>query len=651
MAEEKCCCSSHSHNSQGCCGGGMKKGDMSVGEKLVVSAISLVLSFCISVFDIKFPFFPYSDPAWIAVFFCAGGILKSAFRSLFFDKKINVAMLVSIAMIASFILQVMSVLGYNVGEHSHSYIFVIGEIAFLICLGEWLENRTIAKTKAGLKKLSELMPKVARVRRGSTMVEISASEICIGDIVCVNPNEMISADGVVVKGESSVNQANMTGESMPVDVKQGDSVLCGTYNENSYIEIRAEKTGASSVLAKMIELVAEAEGTRAPIAQIAAKWATYIVPVAVSIAVATFLFSYFFLSVSVPEAVVRATTILVVFCPCAFVLATPTAISAGIGNAAKNGVLIKSGDVLEEFSKITTVFFDKTGTLTQGKVSVVEFEVAETKSKAEILAKVVAVEKHSAHPFACAIVDFGMSQGIEVLEATSVESVVGSGMKGFVGGVQIEIRKADLKDNNVASSVSEILENGDVVAKVYFSDKIRSQSKDAVARIKNLGCNVAMLSGDNYSVAKNVGQECGIENVYARLLPQEKLEIIRSAKADGNFVCMVGDGVNDAPSLAEANTSVAIADLKNDIAINTARVSLLDGDIRKISALILFSKQVLSTITTNIIFSLSISGLAVVLGAFGIISPAIGALIHNFSSVSVVANSARLLNSKTLKKD
>jgi Cu+-exporting ATPase len=192
------------------------------------------------------------------------------------------------------------------------------------------------------------------------------------------------------------------------------------------------------------------------------------------------------------------------------VLATPTAISAGIGNAAKNGVLIKSGDVLEEFSKITTVFFDKTGTLTQGKVSVVEFEVAETKSKAEILAKVVAVEKHSAHPFACAIVDFGMSQGIEVLEATSVESVVGSGMKGFVGGVQIEIRKADLKDNNVASSVSEILENGDVVAKVYFSDKIRSQSKDAVARIKNLGCNVAMLSGDNYSVAKNVGQECGI---------------------------------------------------------------------------------------------------------------------------------------------
>ncbi len=636
----------HSHGDSCCCGGEISDGKLKASTKLWLSAVSLIASMTISIFHIEFPFFPYSDPAWLAVYFCAGGIFESALRGLILNKKITVSMLVSVAMLASFALQIMGALGYEVGGHSHSYIFVVGEIAFLKGLAEWLEAHTTAKTRAGIAKLSQLMPKTARVRRSNEIIEILASDIRENDIVCVNPHEMISADGVIVEGKSSVNQSNMTGESLPVDVNIGDNVLCGTFNESSYIEIRATKAGTANLLAKMIELVEEAEGKKAPIARLAAKWATYIVPTAITIAIATFFFARFVVGVDTVEAVVRATTILVVFCPCAFVLATPTAISAGIGNASKNGILIKSGEVLEAFSKISTVFFDKTGTLTEGKICVEKIETF-TCNATQILSYTAAVERKSLHPLSKAIVEYAEKSGAPSIDAENVSEITGRGIEGIVGSKKIQVVKSS-KENSAQMTQSEIYTDGVLMARIFFTDNIRDSAKQAVSDLNELGASIAILSGDNNATVEKIAKECGIKKSYSNLLPQEKLKKIENAKLDNGLVCMVGDGVNDAPSLACADISVAIASLKNDIAINTAQVSLLDGNLNKIPALIRFSKKVIHTIVGNIVFSLVVSFSAVVLGAFGIISPAIGALIHNASSIIVVGNSTRLLNAKTL---
>ena len=634
---------SHAHSC--CCGGGISDGEMKVSTKLILSAISLLASIVISFFHIDFPFFPYSDPAWIAVYFCSGNIFESALHSLIVQKKISVSMLVSVAMIASFALQIMGALGYDVGEHSHSYIFVVGEIAFLKALAEWLESKTTNKTRDGIKALTKLMPKTAKIKIENGIKEILAQSIKCGDIVCINPHEMISADGIVIKGSSAINQANITGESVPVDVSIGDKVLCGTFNESSYLEVKALKSGDDSVLAKMIELIEEAEGKKAPIARIAAKWATYIVPSAISIAIIVFFVAYFALATSLPEAIVRATTILVVFCPCAFVLATPTAISAGIGNASKNGILIKSGETLEAFSKISTVFFDKTGTLTDGKIRLERIEQLSDSDESQIIAKVAALEKQSLHPIAKAILEYAVAQNINIPEAENIIDTTGYGVKGLVNNAIIEIKKSSLKN---AYTASDVFENGKLLARLYFADNIRSSSKSAVLDLNKMGIRTAILSGDNNFSVNKISVECAIDSSFADLLPKDKLDKIQQAKERGEFVCMIGDGVNDAPSLAAADISVAIADLKNDIAISTADISLLKGDLNKIPSLVRFSKQVISTIGINIIFSLTISITSVVLGAMGIITPAIGALIHNFSSISVVANSARLINSKTL---
>ncbi len=650
--DEQCHCHEHSHTHHHhehtgcCCGGEITDGKLKASTKLILSAISLVVSMVISIFHIDFPFFPYSDPAWIAVYFCAGSIFESALRGLILQKKITVSLLVSVAMIASFALQIMGALGYNVGGHSHSYIFVVGEIAFLKGLAEYLEARTTAKTRNGIEKLSKLMPKTARVRRGSEIIEIPSSEIQKGDVVCVNPHEMISADGVIIKGTTSVNQSNMTGESLPIDVKVGDKVLCGTFNESAYIEVRALKAGNANILSKMIELVEEAEGKKAPIARIAAKWATFIVPTAIGIAIATFFFAHFCLNTSVVEAIVRATTILVVFCPCAFVLATPTAISAGIGNTSKNGILIKSGETLEAFSKISTMFFDKTGTLTEGKINV---EKIENITDENALAFAAAIEEKSLHPLAKAIVEHAKKSAIAIPEAENITETAGHGIIGFVNGNKIEVKKA-ISQIGEASSVSEIFVNDKLSARIFFGDNIRASSSSAVSELKKLNVNVAILSGDNTATVEKIAKQCGIKTTYSNLLPQDKLEKIENAKNKNGLVCMVGDGVNDAPSLATADISVAIADLKNDIAISTAQVSLLDGNLNKIPALMRFSKKTINTIVANIVFSLVVSFTAVALGALGIINPAIGALIHNASSIIVVSNSARLLNAKTLSK-
>ncbi len=651
----KCCCHSHKEKESTCCSGtsGLKgcccsnvsDCKIKLSTKLLWSAFALVLSFAISHFEWNFWGFPYTDPAWIAVVLCSGSIFKTAFTAFFKDGKIITPMLVSIAMIASFMLQIFSMFGIDVGGHHASYIFVVGEIAFLMTLGEWLEQRTISKTRKGLQSLANMMPKTARVRRNGVVIEINSSEILVGDIVCVAPHEMISADGKIVLGQTSVNESNMTGESMPVEKSVGDSVLCGTFNEECYIEIYAEKSGCQTVLSKMLELVEEAEGKKAPIARIASKWATFVVPSALSFSFITLIVARFILDTSLIEAIVRATTILVVFCPCAFVLATPTAISAGIGNATKNRVLIKSGETLEYLSKITTAFFDKTGTLTSGKIKVDKFSNTYTDENF-VLGAVVALEENSNHPIAKAVVDFAKSKTKTLLHAQNIQAKVGMGISGVVEGKKVEITKAQTSD---FQTMSNVYIDDELVANFCFSDTLRPSAKTAVKELSEYGIATALLSGDNLGSVSHIADEVGIKTYSANLMPQDKLNAINKAQSEGEFVCMIGDGVNDTPSLVASDISIAISDVKNDIAINTAQVVILDGELRKIPALVDFSKTVMYTITTNIIFSLTLSLSAVMLGMFGIISPAVGAIIHNVSSVSVVANSARLLNKRTLK--
>ncbi len=630
-----------------CCGSHHKGGDFDASAKLAVSALFLLAGFLIAHFGLQFPFFPYTDPSWIAVFLCSGPIFSSAFRGLFVDKKINTSMLVSLAMIASFGLQIMGIFGVNVsGGHHESYIFVVGEIAFLMALGSWLEDRTLAKTAAGLEKISSLMPKTARVLKGNAVVEIPAADIKSGDIVYVNSDEMIAADGIIVRGSTTVDQSNMTGESLPIDKNTGDSVLSGTFNKGANIEIRATKNGDATVVSRLIELVEEAEGKRAPIARVANKWASYIVPTAIATSAIVFAVAFWLLEVGLAAAIVRAVTVLVVFCPCAFVLATPTAISAGIGNAARRGILIRSGAALEELSKVDTVFFDKTGTLTRGVVKVSQFK-CDKADEAELLKMAAAVEFHSGHPLAKAIVRYAEERlgDFEMSEGEDVRNESGSGVGGIVNGKSVIVKKSAEESN---STVSEMFVDGKSAAKIFFSDELRERAAAAIAKLKADSYKVAILSGDNAAVAKDIAKRVGVENVYGNLLPQDKMEIVKKYRRDGAKVCMVGDGVNDAPSLAVADVSIAVADLKNDIAVNTAQISLINPDIEKIPAVLLFSKSVMRTIGANIILSLSVSFTAIVLSVFGFITPAIGALIHNASSVSVVLNSARLLTSKKL---
>lgn len=646
-AHEHCCCH-HGHEGGHSCCGEVRGGVLSTSTRILVSFAALAAGFSIPFFDLNFPFYPYSDPSWIAVFLCSGWIFRGMFKSLA-RREITVSILVGSAMTAAIALFAAQVAGFDTGDaHCHGYIFVAGEIAFLMTLGEWLEDRTIDKTKDGLKKISSLMPEVAKVIVEGRVREIPAAEIRAGDIVLINPRETISADGVVVSGSSTVNEANMTGESAPVEKNVGDRVLCGTFNENAKLEIRATKNGGETALSKTIELVREAEGKHAPIAHAAEKWAKIIVKSALATAVIVFFAAYFAFGTSLADAAIRATTILVVFCPCAFVLATPTAVSAAIGNAAKYGILVKSGEVMEAFAKVNAVFFDKTGTLTEGNIRVAGFEPKRASDAGRLLAVAAALESASKHPLAKAVAEYaaGKISADKIPAPQNLQIAANGEISAEIDGAQYAIKKA----HGANATASDLFENGEGVARFTFGDTIRPSAKAAVEALKKSGCQCTILSGDNAASVKALAQNAGIENARHDLLPQDKLEAIAKAQQDGKFVCMVGDGVNDAPSLAAADVSVAIADLKNDIAVNSAQVALLNSDLTKIPALVGFSRLVLKTIYTNIAFSLCVSLLGISFGAAGLISPAWGALLHNVSSVAVVANSSRLLGSKFLGK-
>ena len=592
------------------------------------------------------------DPAWVAVALCGVPIYRGAMTNLFRRKRITSALLISLAMTASLIMGFLTAAGVT-GEghgHSESYFFAAGEIAFLMGLGSWIEDLTVGKARSAVRELIRLQPQRAHLKTENGYTEVDASEVRIGDIVLIKPNEAVSVDGVVVGGEGSVNTASITGESTPVDVAAGSEVYAGSLNLSTALEVRATRVSGDTTLGKLIEYVKNAEKNRAPIVRLADKWARYLVPAACLISVAIFFVALFGLQVGVLEAVKRAITILVVVCPCALTLATPIAVSAGIGNAGRKGILIKNGTALERLAGVDVVAFDKTGTLTTGELRVAGTYPYGVESET-LLYYAAGAETQSEHPIARAVIAAaGENRGVP----TRTESMVGYGVRAVVDGKRVEVVKlqaaeipADEKEKIEGDKTAiAVLLDGRYIGAITVGDTVKAEAKDAVAALKKAGRRTVMLTGDSRGAAEKVAREIGIDVVAAELLPEGKVAYLQQLKEEGRQVLMVGDGVNDAPAMATSTCSLAMGAMGSSVAIETADASLLGDDLNKIPFMLSLSKRTLRTIAFNITLSLSISFAAIFLSATGLINAVWGALLHNASSVLVCLNSALILTKK-----
>ncbi len=591
----------------------------------------------------------YLDPSWIAVLISGIPLVYSAIKKLIRNKgisKISSALLITAAMIAS----------VAIGD-----IFAAGEIAFIMAIGEILEDKTTARARKGLKKLISLAPAQGRKLTKDGEVMIPAEEIQVGDILRVLPGETIPVDGVIVSGETSVDQSVMTGESLPVDKTAGDSVFSGTVNCFGAVDFKATKVGEDSSLQRLIRMVKEAEDKKAPMQRIADRWASRLVPVALLLAIISGVAKYF---MGDPDFLIVGVTMLVVFCPCALVLATPTAIMAAIGQATKHGVIIKSGEALEKMGRVDTVAFDKTGTLTYGKLEVSDIITFDASLSEQALIRLTAsAESRSEHPLGKAIVahaktlnliltdadDFRMEAGKGISANVSGRSLL-CGNEGYLVGHGVSFNERvcavldGLRQQGKATVI--IAEGGIVIGVIALSDVLRPAAKDMVDQLAQSGADSVLLTGDNTQTAHHFANQVGITEIRAELLPHEKVSSIEELQKDGKVVCMIGDGINDAPALKTADVGVAMGTMGSDIAVEAADVALVGDDISKIPYLKRLSKATVNTIKFSISLSLLINLAAIVLSFFEVLTPTTGALVHNAGSVFVILIAALLYDRK-----
>ena len=611
--------------------------DFLFGLKMtIISAIFLVIAVIFMILGIDTPI--YLNPAWGAVIISGIPMLLLALTRLIREKWISSALLIAIAMVASLL----------IGE-----IFAAGEVAWIMALGALLEDWTVERAKKGLRNLINLTPQTGRRIVDGKEEMISVDEIKIGDTLRILPGESVPVDGEIINGTSSLDQSIMTGESLPIDKDVEDEVFCGTMNLYGAIDIKATSLGENSSLQKLIDLVKAADEKQAPTQRIADKWATWLVPVALIIAIAAWL---------ITGNIERGVTVLVVFCPCALILATPTAIMAAIGQATKYGVLIKSGEALETLGGLNTLVFDKTGTLTYGNLAVSDIiSLKDDLDEMDVLNIVASCEKLSEHPLAKAIVDKAKEAEIDIEEPQDFKMVPGKGVscKNSYGQVYAGNSKF-LSENNIDFNVDAELNqlkhegkasiivalNDGVVGLIGLSDVIREDSKNMIENLHDLGTETILLTGDNTETANYFASQVGIGKVYGNLLPQEKLDWIEKLKSEGKKVCMIGDGVNDAPALKTADVSVAMGSVGSDVAIEAADIALLGDDIGKIPYLKKLSNSTLFTIKANIIISMTINAVAIVCSVLGLLNPVTGAIVHNAGSCLVVLNAALLYDRK-----
>ena len=608
--------------------GGIKK-DVTL---LVISGIALLLS----IFKVipKMPF----DIAWVAIILCGVPIILEAVIGLVTAFDIKADVLVSLALIASICI------------HED---FAAGEVAFIMQLGALLEDLTVARAQAGIEKLVKLTPQTARVINAGRETVIPAEQVKIGALLRVLPGETIPVDGVIVSGQTSINQAVMTGESLPVDKGAGDEVSSGTVNQFGAFEMKATKVGENSSIQRMIRLVQSADAGKAKIVGLADRWATWIVVTALTAAILTWI---------ITKEPIRAVTILVVFCPCSLVLATPTAIMAAIGNATKHGFLVKEGDALERLAKVKRVTFDKTGTLTVGVPKVVLAQsVVDAYSNQEIYAFAASAEKKSEHPLGKAIIRcFKSDIGEEIADAGEFTMIPGQGVKADINGrtvcagndklmmkekIQITEQVSNLAKKQIekGTSIIYVAVNGTLCGLLALADSLRDESADMIKRLGEIGIVPVLITGDNKEAANQIAGEVGISDVHANCLPEDKLEIIDTYQKNKELVCMIGDGVNDAPALKIAAVGIAMGGVGSDIAVDAADIALVDDEVRELPHLFSLSHRMMTKIKFNLSFSMLLNFVAIILAMTGILNPVVGALVHNAGSVFVIVNSAFLL--------
>jgi Cd2+/Zn2+-exporting ATPase len=601
---------------------------------MAASGITLALSWILGWIGLRPDYLP---TAFAIASLIIGGypVLKSAINALFIPD-LNVDTLVSIAAIAA----------TTVGAYHEA-----ATVIFIMLLGEFLEYLTVGKARKAIASLIQLSPKTAWVRREDKEIQVPIEKVKAKEIVIVKPGERIPVDGNIVSGCGSINQSMLTGESIPVDKGVGDRVYCGTINESGSCEIETTQVAEDTKLAQIKRLILEAQAEKSPIQRVMDRFARYFIPAILLVALATFL---------ITGEPVRAITILIVACPCALVLGTPTAVVAAIGNAARQGILIKGGPFLEQMGRLKTLLMDKTGTLTYGRPKVVEMKTFDGQDEKEILYWASIAEKRSEHPLAKAIIEKAEEVGLNIPHPDSFENVRGKGVRAqwnsktiIVGnsgmlkeeGIEIpEYVKGPLKQRESEGMTSMLVTlDHRLLGIISMADTLREQAKTTIDKIRGEGVSeIWMLTGDSEQVANRIGKELGIR-YEAKLLPEEKVRRVKDWKGKGQVVAMVGDGVNDAPALAAADIGIAMGAVGTDVAIETADIALMTDELEKIPTVIRLSRKALRVIKENLIFAIVFNTVMVLLSAQGWVTMILGAIVHQVSSLLVILNSMRLL--------
>ena len=604
---------------------------MSGLKMTVISAVFLFISLGLMFAGIELAV----DPVWITILISGTPIVHKAVCSLWLNRRISSPLLITTAMFAAI----------AIGE-----LFAAGEVALIMAVGEILEDITVDKAKRGMNRLLKLSPTQGRIIMKNSEKIVPLSDIRKGDILRVLPGETIPADAIITRGTTSVNQAILTGESLPVDKTEDDNVMAGTINCFGAIDIQVQSV-KDTYLQKMINLVREAQNNKAPTQKIVDKWAAILVPAAMITALLAYL---------ITGEIIRGVTVLVVFCPCALVLATPTSIMAAIGQATKHGILVKSGAALEEMGKIDTIVFDKTGTLTTGEIRVADIISFNKKTSAEkLLALTAGLECLSEHALGKAVVQKAQQEKIKIPLVRDFCMVPGRGVCGLIGNRKFFAGNAAfMKENNISLALADgtaikklqsqgkaLIFLGDsekAVGIIALADTARSDAKEVLAQLQNEQINTIILTGDNAPAAKYFAKGLSVRHIFANLLPQNKVEKIINLQQSGHRVCMVGDGINDAPALKTANIGIAMGHIGSDIAIDAADITLINDKISSIPYLKKLSILTLKTIQTNITFSMVLNFIGVVLSFYGVLGPMSGAIMHNAGSILVIINASRL---------